>query len=258
MPSALSNIAMAALSGLAVANNYSIDAATRTFRDTDNRAVIFHGMNVVYKLPPYIPETEVFNWDLSLSDEDLQLMRSWGVNMIRLGVMWESVERSPGVYDMDYLNKISALIAKVAEYEIAVIVDNHQDLFSRTLCGEGVPYFYTPANVEHRCPFTLLARAFRLADECIPIADLGLRYDPNGNPLIEDCAKQDFMQMYTAPEVASAFSALYTNQDGLLDKMLDFWTVVATHFANDPNVIGYDILNEPWAANLYHESSLFF
>lgn len=64
--------------------------------------------------------------------------------------------------------------------------------------------------------------------------------------------------MYTAPEVASAFSALYTNQDGLLDKMFAFWTEVAQRFKDNPNVIGYDILNEPWPANMYKDASLFF
>jgi endoglycosylceramidase len=61
------------------------------------------------------------------------------------------------------------------------------------------------------------------------------------------------MQMYTAPEIASAFDALYSNKDGLLDKMLSFWSVVAERFAANENVIGYDILNEPWAANMYRE-----
>jgi endoglycosylceramidase len=63
--------------------------------------------------------------------------------------------------------------------------------------------------------------------------------------------------MYTAPEVASAFDALYSNKDGLLDKMMAFWSVVAERFAANENVIGYDILNEPWAANLYTKQSLF-
>jgi endoglycosylceramidase len=56
--------------------------------------------------------------------------------------MWESVETSPGVYDMAYLDKIDALINRFAEYGMVTLVDNHQDLFSRKLCGEGVPYFY--------------------------------------------------------------------------------------------------------------------
>ena len=64
--------------------------------------------------------------------------------------------------------------------------------------------------------------------------------------------------MYTAPEVASAFDALYSNKDGLLDKMFAFWTQVAQKFKDNPNVIGYDILNEPWPANMYKEASLFF
>lgn len=49
---------------------------------------------------------------------------------------------------------------------MATIVDNHQDLFSRRLCGEGVPWFYTPTNLDHHCPKTVLAQAFHLAGEC--------------------------------------------------------------------------------------------
>jgi len=65
------------------------------------------------------------------------------------------------------------------------------------------------------------------------------------------------MQMYTAPEVASAFAALYANKDGLYDKMMAYWNVVAQRFNTNDNVIGYDILNEPWTANIYHEPDLF-
>jgi endoglycosylceramidase len=81
--------------------------------------------------------------------------------------------------------------------------------------------------------------------------------DVNGNPLVEECQQHDFMVMYTAPEVASAFASLYANEDGLLDKMWNFWSVVSEKFATNQHVIGYDILNEPWCANMYHNASLF-
>jgi hypothetical protein len=40
----------------------------------------------------------------------LAYLKSWGVKIIRLGVMWESVETSPGFYDMDYLTQVESLI----------------------------------------------------------------------------------------------------------------------------------------------------
>jgi len=63
--------------------------------------------------------------------------------------------------------------------------------------------------------------------------------------------------MYTAPEVASAFASLYKNEDGLMDKLFAYWSVVSEKFSSNPNVIGYDIFNEPWPANMYHDASLF-
>jgi len=185
-------------------------------------------------------------------------MKDWGAKIVRLGVMWESVERSPGVYDMAYLDEMDKLINRFGDYGMAVIVDNHQDLFSRQLCGEGVPYFYTPADVDKKCPFGLVGTFFRLAGRCVPLDSYNMQTDENGLPLLSECQKHSFEDMYTAPEVASAFDALYTNKDGLLDKMFDFWTTVATRFSNNPNVIGYDILNEPWPSNMYKDASLFF
>ena len=251
-------LAVTSAAAATAAQKFTIDPKTRTFRDDQGRARIFHGFNVVVKRPDYTPIQDHFDFDMSISDEDLKYMQTWGTKIIRLGVMWESVERSPGVYDTEYLDKIDALINKFGDYGIAVIVDNHQDLFSRQLCGEGVPYFYTPSDVDHHCPWGVVGAFFRLAGRCVPIQSYKMQTDAQGLPLIEECQKHSFMDMYTAPEVASAFDALYQNKDGLLDKMLAFWTEVAERFKSNPNVIGYDILNEPWPANMYKDSSLFF
>ena len=56
--------------------------------------------------------------------------------------MWEAVEREEGVYDDNYLNEIEKLINKLGEAGIYTLVDAHQDVFARTICGEGVPDFY--------------------------------------------------------------------------------------------------------------------
>jgi len=40
--------------------------------DGENRSVLFHGVNVVYKVPPYIPTTDgAFDIADSLNDEDI-------------------------------------------------------------------------------------------------------------------------------------------------------------------------------------------
>lgn len=36
----------------------TVDPATRQIKDQYGRSVIFHGVNVVYKIPPYIPTQE--------------------------------------------------------------------------------------------------------------------------------------------------------------------------------------------------------
>ena len=53
-------LVITALLGLTMAN-ITIDPETRTYRDEFNRARIFHGQNVVMKLPPYIPLTDKFD-----------------------------------------------------------------------------------------------------------------------------------------------------------------------------------------------------
>ena len=67
---------LAALAALASATDakWSIDSATRTFRDASGRARIFHGFNAVVKASPYLPLDDHFDFDMSISDEDLQYL----------------------------------------------------------------------------------------------------------------------------------------------------------------------------------------
>jgi endoglycosylceramidase len=82
-----------------------IDSENRIFRDGSGRHTLFHGFNVIYKVPPYIPDEAAFDPQNSLSNEDIADLKNWGVNFVRLGVMWEAVEIAPGVYNTTYLDE---------------------------------------------------------------------------------------------------------------------------------------------------------
>jgi hypothetical protein len=47
------------------------------------------------------------------------------MNFVRLGVMWEGVERQRGVYDKEYLARVDKLITKLGEAGIYTLVDAH-------------------------------------------------------------------------------------------------------------------------------------
>ncbi len=69
---------------------------------------------------------------LETADEHFQRLSRYGFNLIRLSVTWEAVmHEGPGIIDQDYLLYLSDLIDKAAEYGLFVIIDPHQDVWSR-------------------------------------------------------------------------------------------------------------------------------
>lgn len=65
-------------------NQYFID---------DNSSYVFHGFNVVVKIPPYLPTDGDFDHLMSLNERDIDNMYMSGTNIVRLGVIWEAVEK---------------------------------------------------------------------------------------------------------------------------------------------------------------------
>lgn len=80
--------------------------------------------------------------------------------------------------------------------------------------------------------------------------DYGFKKDKDGYPLSSDCAtKAPFEKYFTSPEVAQTWEDFYNNYNNGQDHLVAHWERVVTKFHNHPAVIGYDLLNEPWAAN---------
>ncbi len=104
----------------------AVNTSSRFMIDGARRTTIFHGVNVVYKIAPYIPTSNsTFDPQYSLNDEDIENMVRWGFNFVRLGVMWEAVENAPGQYDEAYLSKVNDLINKLGSRGIYTLVDAH-------------------------------------------------------------------------------------------------------------------------------------
>uniref|UniRef100_A0A7S3CRF8 Glycoside hydrolase family 5 domain-containing protein n=1 Tax=Strombidium rassoulzadegani TaxID=1082188 RepID=A0A7S3CRF8_9SPIT len=235
-----------------------VDNQNSAMRDTLNRQIFLHGVNVVYKIAPYMPtgmageaDEGKFDPETSLTDEDIQDLKNWGMNFVRLGVMWEAVETAPGVYDEAYLKSIDKLITKLGENGIFTLVDAHQDVLARTICGEGMPNFYAKQVIEQgtycigKLEDKLVVPLLSQMDICKTIDSWGFRRDADGNPLIEDCQSQPFFKYYTSPESLTIFRAFYMNNFGMRDKLVAYWTEVSKKLSANPYVIGFDPLNEP-------------
>ena len=53
-----------------IAHGFRVGVNTETGMFTDHwgRSLIFHGQNVVVKLPNYLPTVDTFDWQMSISD----------------------------------------------------------------------------------------------------------------------------------------------------------------------------------------------
>ena len=240
------------LSNFSLIFSYYFDINNTFVRLDDGRYAIFHGVNVVVKLPPFIPDTEHFDPYISFTDKDIEILKRLGINLVRLGIIWESIEYSEGKYNTTHLQKMSDIVDKLEKNDITVIIDAHQDMFSRLFCGEGAPKFYVDKlKYAKDCNTNLISRFFGLVTACIPLSKHNWRYDEKGFPLIEDCVAGSFIDYHKCPELMSVYDSFFKNESGVLDAFVEFWKIVADKFKGRKNVLGYDLWNEPWASNLW-------
>ncbi len=71
--------------------------------------------------------------------------------------------------------------------------------------------------------------------------------DSDGNPALDSCLSSMFATYYMSNEVGAAFQCLYDNTENLWDALAGYWVAVAKRFSKFENVLGYELMNEPWA-----------
>lgn len=210
-----------------------VNTTSRFLTDEYNRARFYHGVNAVYKIFPFIPISTHFDKDFSLCEEDFANLKKWGLTFIRLHTPWEGIEPIRGQYNYTLLQELKKMVQTAQKYNITILLDAHQDLLSKKFCGEGLPDWA----VLHNDSFPSPVRS-------------QISRDSQGYPEISDCLNLTFAKYYFSDDVGKTFQDLYTNVEGLADSFGAFWRLVASEFKNETNVIGYEILNEPFFADL--------
>ncbi len=181
------------------------------FHDSQGRLMYFRGVNIAAnaKLPPFIPFEESRWWDL---------LASWGFNMVRLTVFWEAIEPKPGLYDHSYLEKVKKIVDQASRRGIYILLDMHQDLYSRWLHGDGAPAWTFPEGV-----------------------------DPENN---DSFGGQFWSFAYTFSRDVRACFTNFFESNQLKTHYRNAWLEVAKIVGNNPYVLGYDIMNEPYCGDI--------
>ncbi len=194
--------------------------AGRWITDARGRVVIVHGINMVYKLPPYAPAATGFG------DDDAAFLARIGFNAVRVGVIWKALEPSPGHYDDAYVANIASTVKTLARHGVLSLLDFHQDMFNEKFQGEGAPDW--------------------------AVEDGGLPNIPKAgfpvNYLVNLAVEHAFDQFWAnAPGPGGV---------GLADRFAAAWAHVAAAFGRTRSVFGYELFNEPWPGTAWHPCAL--
>lgn len=186
----------------------AISVSGTKFVDSYGRQVIFSGLNYVNKSPEA-------NYTEADSSELYAQFQKWGISCLRLGIIWDGVEPEPGKYNEKYLDAIEKKIQWAAEHNIYVMLDMHQDLYSRKY-ADGAPLWATLNDNQPHVTGSIWSDAYLLSSA-----------------------------------VQRAFDSFWNNKPasdgvGVQDHYINMWRHVAKRFSSYKNVIGYDIMNEPF------------
>lgn len=204
--------------GVASATRGTPKASERFVTDDQGRTLILRGFNASSSAkgtPDAMPElTEA---DVAKEYQDM------GPNFARFLIQWRAVEPQPGVYDTKYLDKVAERVQWYAKRGYHVMLDMHQDLWGNNITPTGQAGNGAPAWATHM--------------DGLPVETEHFTWE----------------MYYLEPGVIRAFDHFWNttgDHPELLDHYAKAWQQVAARFKDDPAVIGYDLMNEPWGGSV--------
>ena len=181
--------------------------------DELGRERIFNGINMVHKggkdgavHKDYKPD-----W----TEETFASFKKLGINIVRLGLIWDAIEPECGKYDDDYLDMMISYAEMCEKYGIYYYLDMHQDLYS-AYYADGAPGWATITDsYKYKEPKFIWAEGYFFSKAVHRACDNFWNNTP-------------------------------VNGRGLQDRYCDMWKHVVEKFKDRPGLIGFDVMNEPY------------
>lgn len=190
--------------------------------DAKGRQVLLRGVNVnqlgdYYQADPKLPTT------IPLERRDFQQIARLGFDVVRLTMSWSAFQPERGAFDAAYVARVRQAVRWARRSGLYVVLDMHQDAWGKFIAtkpGETCPPGLGPA--------------------------VGWDGAPQWATLTDGlttCRANDTREL--SPAVAQAFESFYGDRDGIQSELVATWGRIAAAFAREPNVAGYDLINEP-------------
>merc|ERR1719322_409307 len=165
----------------------------------------------------------------------MEAMRDMGLNIMRLGNMWTGWQPDSGdSFNETYADILEEMVENMSALGIYTLLDMHQDvLWEHGNDDTGYTgYWGVPPWIKEK---------------------LNVQTYEYPYPLVGvdrwECG-------YFTEEITTGFEQMYKNVQGVADDFAKFWRVVAERFASFDSVIGYELMNEPFAGNIFEEGHL--
>ncbi|NJL12611.1 MAG: cellulase family glycosylhydrolase [Microscillaceae bacterium] len=226
------------------------------FKDEAGRRLMLRGVNLSgsAKYPPGQPShraTGLYGRKFSYVNRPLSLqeapqhfarLKSWGFTLLRFLVPWEALEpQQPGEYDLAYLEYLQNLLSMAGEYGLQIVIDPHQDVWSRFSGGDGAP----------RWTFEKVG----LNVEKFAAVEAAVLHHTEGGAYEEMIWPTNYTKFAAATMFTLFFGGNHfaphvqiegqSAQDYLQSCYLAAYRTLAQHLQSLPNVIGFETMNEP-------------
>jgi endoglycosylceramidase len=189
--------------------------------DDGGREVLLRGVNVnqlndYFQADPSLPTTA------PLTEQDFARIRALGFDVVRLAFNWSSFQPARDTFDPGALARVRQAVRWAGAHGLYVVLDLHQDAWGK--------FIATPAG-----------------ESCAPGMERAVGWDgaPRWATLTDGLPTCRVRARELSPAVAQAFTSFYTDREGIQTQLLHTWERIARELAGEPNVAGYDLMNEP-------------